>query len=455
MVKIMEEMIDLQELFKIIKKRFVLIVILTIVGMTIGGVFTHFFMTSVYQASTQLLVGRSDSSNNITSAEISGNIQIINTFNDILVSSIILDQVIEELNLSTTVDELRNRMNVANRTNSQVITLTVQHEYPDLARDIANQTAEIFERDLPGLMNVDNVHVLAQAQTPRNPMTDNLRRNMVLGFLGGAVLGTFLAFSLELLDKSVKTEQEVEKLINLPNLGMIGFEKKNIARGSKESLVTAIDPKSPISEQYRTIRTNIQFSMVDKEFKTLALTSAAPGEGKSTTISNLAIALAYQGDRVLLIDADLRKPTLHQLMGISNQHGLTSLIAQTTTKNSAIVKVSKVINLYVMPSGPVPPNPSELLSSKMMKNLIVKLSQEYDWILFDTPPVLAVTDAQILGDVCDGVILVTKSHQTEKKELVKAKELMDKANTNLLGTIITGVDQKELGYGYYSYANEQ
>jgi len=452
----MEETIDLQELFKIIKKRFVLIVIISLVATTITGIFMNFFVTPMYQASTQLLVSRLDTDNNITSAEIRGNIQIINTFNDILVSPIILDQVIEELNLSTTAGGLRNKMTVANRTDSQVITLTVQHEYPSLARDIANQTAKIFERDLPGLMNVDNVHVLAQAQTPRNPLTDNLRMNMVLGFLGGAALGVLLAFSLELLDKSVKTEQEVEKLINLPNLGMIGFEKKNkMARGSKKSLITAINPKSPISEQYRTIRTNIQFSMIDKEFKTLALTSAAPGEGKSTTIANLAITLAHQGDRVLLIDADLRKPTLHQLMEVKNQHGLTNLIAKKTTKNAAIVKIPKIINLYVMPSGPIPPNPSELLGSKMMKNLILELSQEYDWILFDTPPVLAVTDAQILGNICDGVILVTKSHQTEKKELVKAKALMDKANTNLMGTIITGVDEKELSYGYYSYGNEQ
>ena len=225
-------------------------------------------------------------------------------------------------------------------------------------------------------------------------------------------------------------------------------------RESKKGLITETNPKSPISEQYRTIRTNIQFSMVDKELKTLACTSANPEEGKSTTIANLAVTLAQQDDKVLLIDTDLRKPTLHHLMGVNNQYGLTSLITKKTipeksTPEKVIINIPTVKNLYVLPSGPIPPNPSELLGSKRMEELIFELSQQYDWILFDTPPVLAVTDAQILGSRCDGVIFVLRCHQTEKKELVKAKELLDKTNINLIGTILNDVDQKDFNYGYY------
>ena len=234
--------------------------------------------------------------------------------------------------------------------------------------------------------------------------------------------------------------------------------KQLVLKDSKGVLVTANNPKSPISEQYRTIRTNVQFSMIDKELKTLACTSSRPGEGKTTTIANLAVTLAHQDDKVLLIDADLRKPTLHELMDVSNKYGLTSLITKKSKKKStkeksslqdAIMKVPKINNLYVLPSGPIPPNPSELLGSKMMEELILELSEQYDWILFDTPPVLAVTDAQILGSRCDGVIFVLRSHQTEKKEVVKAKELLNKANINLIGTVINDVDQKEANYGYY------
>ena len=230
-------------------------------------------------------------------------------------------------------------------------------------------------------------------------------------------------------------------------------KKQEMHNSTKRNLITTLNPKSPISEQYRTIRTNIQFSMVDKEFKTLACTSAMPRDGKSTTIANLAVTLAQQGQEVLLIDADLRKPTLHHIMEVNNRYGLTSLLTKKVTPETAIFPTPRANNLYVLPSGPIPPNPSELLGSKMMEDLILELSEEYDLILFDTPPVLAVTDAQVLGSRCDGVILVLRSHQTEKKELVKAKELLDRTNVNVIGAIINEVDQKEVNYGYY-YGSE-
>ena len=206
---------------------------------------------------------------------------------------------------------------------------------------------------------------------------------------------------------------------------MLKSKKSQFAlRDSRRGLITANNPKSPITEQYRTIRTNIQFSMIDKELKVLACTSSKPGEGKSTTIANLAVTFANQDEKVLLIDADLRKPTLHQIMRVKNHFGLTTLLTQRSSSEqpmtSPISKVKKIDNLYILPSGPIPPNPSELLGSKAMEKLILELSKHYDWILFDTPPVLAVTDAQILGSRCDGVIFVLRSHQTEKKRTSKS-----------------------------------
>jgi len=219
-------------------------------------------------------------------------------------------------------------------------------------------------------------------------------------------------------------------------------------------LITQMKPKSPISEQYRTIRTNIQFSMVDKNLKTLVCTSSIPAEGKSTTISNLAVTIAQQGQKVLLVDADLRKPTIHQIMEVKNQIGLTNMLTKSETTKKAVLKAPKTANLYILPSGPIPPNPSELLGSKKMENLISTFLEEYDLVLFDTPPVLAVADAQILSGRCDGVILVIRSKQTEKKNLVKAKELLERTKSNLLGTVFNGVDQKEAHY-YYYYRGEK
>ena len=232
-------------------------------------------------------------------------------------------------------------------------------------------------------------------------------------------------------------------------------KQKKLTHQKVNNLVTKINPKSPISEQYRMIRTNIQFSMVDKDLKTLACTSSMPEEGKSTTISNLAVTLAQQGQKVLLVDADLRKPTIHKIMKLKNRNGLTSLLTKKSLPDKAIKQAPEVDNLYILPSGFIPPNPSELLASKMMEELISTFSEEYDLILFDTPPVLAVTDAQILSNRCDGVVLVIKSNQTEKKDLVKAKDLLDRTQCNVMGTILNAVDQKDANYyNYYRAENE-
>jgi len=194
--------------------------------------------------------------------------------------------------------------------------------------------------------------------------------------------------------------------------------------------------------------------MVDKDLKTLICTSSIPEEGKTTTISNLAVTLAQQGQKVLLVDADLRKPTVHQVMGVDNRNGLTNLLTKKVKADLAILQPMENISLYVLPSGPIPPNPAEILGSKMMEGLIDELAVEYDMILFDTPPVLAVADAQILSGLCDGVILVVRSHQTEKKNLVRAKELLDRGKCNLLGTIFNGVSGRDVQY-YYYYQEER
>ena len=217
----MEETIDLQELFYILKKHLALIVIFAVVAMAVSGIFTNFFVTPIYQASTQLVVSRLNDENAITSADISGSIQLINTFNVIVISPAILDQVVAELNLDMTADELSSLMTVSNETNSQVMILTVRHEDAVLTHDIANKTAEIFATDIFDIMNVDTVSILAPAQIPTDPVSPRLVLNVGIGFVIGTMSGIGLAFLLEFLDKTVKTEHEVEKLIQTPVLGIV------------------------------------------------------------------------------------------------------------------------------------------------------------------------------------------------------------------------------------------
>ena len=216
------EKVDLQEFFQILKKRLVLIVALAFVATMISGFFTHFFMTPIYQTSTQLaLVPGVTADMPLTHGEINANIQMINTLNEVIVSPMILAEVIEYLDLDLTVGGLRSMMSAANRSNTLIITLTVQNERPELARDIANVTAEIFYEEVVAHFNMNNVRILAPAQVPRNPVSPRLMMNLGLAFIIGTASGVLLAFLLEFLDKTVNTEQEVEKLINIPVLGMI------------------------------------------------------------------------------------------------------------------------------------------------------------------------------------------------------------------------------------------
>lgn len=212
-------------------------------------------------------------------------------------------------------------------------------------------------------------------------------------------------------------------------------------------LITRVNPKSPISEQYRTVRTNILFSFEDKELKTLMLTSTAPGEGKTTTVANLAVVFAQQGGRVLLVDADLRKPSLHYIFNKENTKGLTSVLTKQVSSEEAVQAV-EVQNLYVITSGPIPPNPAEMLSSKRFSNFFEEIQEEFDIIIYDTPPILAVTDAQILANKCDGTILVVSAGNTEKAEAVIAKDLLEKSRGRLLGVIF---NRKKTHHSYYDY----
>jgi len=227
----------------------------------------------------------------------------------------------------------------------------------------------------------------------------------------------------------------------------LGLKGKKKLTGERRKLITKLSPKSPIAEQYRTIRTNIQFSTIDEEVQTLMITSPGPGEGKSTTIANLAVVFAQQGKKTLLVDTDLRKPTVHYTFNMTNTFGLTNVI----TKQMGLMEaaVSAEDNLYILPSGPIPPNPAELLGSKAMNEFLSAAKEQFDIILFDTPPVVAVTDAQILANKCDGTILVVSSGKTGIEEGNKAKELLVAAKAKLMGVVLNNRKMKESQYYYY------
>lgn len=225
--------------------------------------------------------------------------------------------------------------------------------------------------------------------------------------------------------------------------------KGGLALNNRRKLIAKYDPKSPISEQYRNIRTNILYSSIDEEIRSILVTSSGPGEGKSTTTANLAIVFAQQGKTVLLVDADLRKPTVHYTFNMNNTAGLTSILTNQMELMEAVHEYDEK-NLYVLPSGPIPPNPSELLGSKAMNYFLEKALEEFDIVLFDTPPVLAVTDAQVLANLCHGSILVVSSGKTDKEAVLKTKEQLASSTGKILGVVLNNKkNDKNSNYYYY------
>ena len=218
-------------------------------------------------------------------------------------------------------------------------------------------------------------------------------------------------------------------------------------------MITVTDPTSVDTEQFNTIRTNIKFSNVDKDYKTLMVTSSNISEGMSTVFANIATTFAKQGLHTLLVDSDLRRPTVNATFGIDNPQGLSNYLSERNFDINSIIYKTSVKNLYVMPSGPIPPNPSELIGSKRMAELIKKLSDQLDLVIFDAPPVLSVTDAQIVSTNVDGTILVVRANKTEKAAVKEDVRLIKQVGGHIIGTILNDVEVKGSGYyGYYGYS---
>jgi capsular exopolysaccharide synthesis family protein len=299
----------------------------------------------------------------------------------------------------------------------------------------------------------------------------NKKLNLLLGIFLGLVLGVGYAFAREFMDNTVKAVEHLERK-GLAILGiipdMLGSSIKNSVKIAsapskggadfKRRLITYEDPKSPISESYRSLRTNVSYaSTVDKKIKSLLISSSQPGEGKSTTAANLAIAFAQLRMKTLLVDADLRKPVQHNVFGLSRGPGLSEYLIGEETNHSTIIHPTKVENLSIMTAGVLPPNPSELLGSNTMSKLVDQLEEDFDMVLFDSPPIVAVTDASMISGELDAIALVVKAGQTERSAVDRALDTIKNVKAPLIGAILNGASQESLGgkyayyYSYYNY----
>jgi len=295
---------------------------------------------------------------------------------------------------------------------------------------------------LTAAQTADNVSVFRRADAPDKPVRPRPVLNTALAGAVGAMLAVGVAFLVEYLDDTVKTPEDVTRALSLDTLGIIG----KLAKGTEE-LVAIARPLSPASEAFRVLRTNIRFSSVDKPLRTLLVTSAGPTEGKSTTAANLAAVMAQAGLKVVVVDADLRRPRLHRLFSVHPRGGLTGSLLEGNMDGR--LQPSQVEGLAVLPAGDRPPNPSELLGSRRLQELLSLLTQHVDVVVIDSPPVLPVADAAVLAQSVDGVLLVVDAGETRRGVAQHAVDSLRQVGANVIGAVLNRVPTRKGGYYYY------
>ena len=352
----------------------------------------------------------------------------------------------------------------ANKLNESAI------EYSILKRDLdSNRTLyeglleKLKEAGVTAGLRSNNFRIIDAARVPTSPSEPNIPRNLTFALMLGVISGVGLAFILENMDNTVRTPEQATALSGLPALGMIPLGSKSVSHGptgkrlvltpisSKEAVetVTQVRPQSQMAESYRALRTSLLLSNLGAPPKVIMVTSARPQEGKTTTSINTAIVLAQKGVRVLLIDADLRRPSVHKTLGMGPRSGLSNVLTGSATAQQAITTSPVLPNLFILPAGTPPPNPAELLASSNMRDFIAELRAEFDHIVIDTPPTLSVTDAVVLSPRADATILVIRSGQTTKQALRRARDILTQVNAHVAGVLLNAVDLTSPDYYYY------
>jgi capsular exopolysaccharide synthesis family protein len=334
-------------------------------------------------------------------------------------------------------------------------------EYEVLKREVEankqmfrNLTTRSKETGLESELKATNIRITEKAEIPRALYLPNRPRNYQLALIIGLGLGLGLTVLVEQLDNTLKTPEDVKHHLNLPFLGMVA--EVNARRGPNAPPASPIilkNPRSALAESYRVVRTNLMFSSAETTGRAVAVSSVNPAEGKSTTVVNVAASLTQNGAHVLIVDADLRRPTIHQHFGLSNAPGLSDLIVGKVPV-SEVVRATSFKGLEVLPCGYIPPNPAELLGSASMRDLLTALRSHYDWILLDTPPILAIADTAVLSRWVDGLILVVAAERTGRPAIERTIDQLTRVGAKVLGIVLNRVDLERNSYYFGQYYGE-
>ena len=448
---------ELRDYIRILRKSWVLIVLLTLVGVGASAGYS-LFQTPQFSATSKVFVSTQNAGSTSELAQgASFTVARVKTYSDLVSTPLVLLPVIANLDLGITAGELAEKITASAPLDTSIIDITVTDSDPVRAAETAiaisssltDVVAEIETPDVVGAVSPVRLTLAQEATVPSVPVSPNVPLNIALGALVGLALGLGIAVLRETLEMRIRNERDVEQITDLPVLGGIVFDPK----AGERPLIVHVDPRSPRAESFRTLRTNLQFLDIERTDRAFVVTSSIEAEGKSTTGANLAIALADAGSRVLLVDADLRRPKLADYMGIEGAVGLTDVLVGRAELTDVIQPWGRA-QLFVLPGGRIPPNPSELLGSARMTHLIAEFNRTFDVVIFDAAPLLPVTDAAILAKNVGGAIIVVAAGRTHKNQLKSAISVLDNVGAPISGLVLTMLPTKgpdAYGYGQYGY----
>ena len=439
-------------------KHYILAFVL-VIALAVGGILTYdmVFKKPVYQAQTTIVIAKSDSAATSASAlsDVNASQKLATTYGEIAKSELVLNKVIENLGLSASVKEIGKNLTVKPVEDTSILSVTVRNLDPDLAARIANEIANVFSEEVSQIYKLDNVSQLSVAKVPTTPSNNTITRDVILAVVVAiAAVGGF-AFLRFYLDDTVKHTDDVERIYGLATAGRISKnDMKSKRSGSDTELVLEKYPKAIVSENIKSLRTNLQFTAIDKNLKTILVTSTNAGEGKSFVSANLAISFAQAEKKVLLVDCDLRKGRVHRLFDIPNTNGLSNLLTDKLENISHYIHNTSVQNLDIITCGTYPPNPSELLSSKKNKKLLSELKHRYNIIIFDGAPIGGLADSVILSSMMDETLIVVKDGSTSRADLSAAKLELEKVGAKIAGVVFNMVNRTSSKYYYYYYGED-
>ena len=439
---------DIRRIINMVLKKWPFIVIMTFLITVSAYVYGSVYVTPTYSAQALMIVNKSQyqasEQNQMSYNDIIFTQKLVKSYVIIMMSDANIELVKQEIGTDLSISQIKSCVKIASVQETEVLQITVENKDPVLAQSIANALVKVSPPTLIRVIKAGSAEVIDTAPIPASPVKPVIWLYLVVGAMLGLMFSILLIFLRDFFDNTFKTEEDIRNVLDLPVITSLPEIEKGAA--------TIVTEETPFDykEAFKVLRTKIQFSGVDGDMKKIAITSSGPFEGKTTVSINLALTMAETGKRVLLIDADLRKPKVHKTLNMPSEPGITSVITQQETLASVIKKVPDYDSLDIVTCGVIPPNPTELLGSHQMEAFIKRVEDDYDYIIFDTPPIGLVADTAVLSKMLDGVIWVVSYGKTVKEAAHFAKDTLDSVDVNIIGCVFNRVKADSYGNrGYY------